>query len=109
MCQPAGLTVRYDATVTPLGPPHPNGLQVVEAELPSNWSSALFYGDFCGDCLDFNDRVQILLFQRINRLNCCQDMDETEVRTGISRYRWLINTTALPSDEKQKEADQNPG
>lgn len=76
-------------------------MQILEFDLPTHWATALFYGDFCGDCLTPEDRVQILYFQITNGLCCCQDMDDQEVRLGMSTYRWLVPEDYVKPDRNQ--------
>lgn len=77
-------------------------IKILEFDLPSHWATALFYGDFCGDYITFEDRVRILHFQITNGISCCQGMDEEEVRIGISRYYWLV-----PSDYRKPTHEEN--
>lgn len=84
-------------------------MQILEFDLPTLWATALFYGDFCGDCLTFEDRVQILHFQITNNLCCCQCMSDDEVRIGISTYTWLVddNYTKPPTPTQKHHEQKN--
>lgn len=63
---------------------------VLEFELPTWWAGPLINNDWSCEGMTFEDRVQILYWQRTHGLCCASDMSEQESRIGYSVFCWLI-------------------